>query len=281
MKTALIAPLLTLLTLVSPALAADQDLCAAQILADVSTITPGKPFTVGVKLKLAPGYHVYWINPGDTGIPTKITFTLPDGFTAGEVQFPIPRKFEMPGGITAFGYEDEVMFLATITPARGVKVGTEVTIGAKAAWLVCDKDRCVQGGQEVALKLAVGSTKPQTANADEFEKWRAQLPQKADDVSLDIKVDAPNGAFKSASGQITMNWKQTPENVEWFPAPPDQLMVSSSDVKADGNKSTVTFKVDALPSEKVINPSIFSVLVYTVNGQRRGVAVPIDLHASK
>jgi DsbC/DsbD-like thiol-disulfide interchange protein len=291
MKTALIARLLTLLTLVSPALAADQDLCTAQILADVSAITPGKPLTVGVKLKLAPGYHVYWINPGDTGIATKITFTLPDGFPAGEVQFPIPRKFEMPGGITAFGYEGDVMFLATITPPGDLKEGTDVTIGAKASWLVCDKDRCVQGGQDVALKLAVNAAmapfgsepqgRRQAANADEFEKWRAQLPQKADDVSQDIKVDAPNGAFKSASGQVTMNWKQTPEKVEWFPAPPDQLMVSSSDVKTDGSKSIVTFKIDALPGEKVINPSIFSVLVYTVNGQRHGVAVPIDLHASK
>jgi hypothetical protein len=106
------------------------------------------------------------------------------------------------------------------------------------------------------------------------------LPKNSDQVQQQIQVDAPDGQFKSASGKLTMTWPQTPEKVEWFPAPPDQLMVSSGDVKTENGKSVVTFKVEALPGEKVTNPSIFSVLVYTVNGKRVGVAVPIELRAS-
>jgi hypothetical protein len=78
-----------------------------------------------------------------------------------------------------------------------------------------------------------------------------------------------------------MNWPQTPEKVEWFPAPPDQLMVSSSDVKTENGKSIVTFKVEPLAGEKVTNPSIFSVIVYTLNGKRLGLSVPISLGASE
>ena len=77
-----------------------------------------------------------------------------------------------------------------------------------------------------------------------------------------------------------MQWQTTPEEVEWFPAPPDQLTVSSSDVKTVDGKTTVTFRVDALPGEKVTNPSLYSVLVYTVGGKRVGVAVPVSLRAS-
>jgi thiol:disulfide interchange protein DsbD len=251
----------------------------AQMLADTTAIEPGKPFTVGVKLKMAPDWHVYWINCGDTGIPTKTTLKLPEGFTASDVQFPIPHKFDVPGGLTAYGYEDQVMFLATVTPPKDLKEGTEIPISARAFWLVCDKDACVQGNATVELKLSC-SAKPQAANAAEFEKWRDQLPKTTDQVHQDIQVDAPDGPFKSASGKLTMTWPQTPEKVEWFPAPPDQLTVSSSDVKTENGKSVVTFKVDALPGEKVTNPSIFSVLVYTVNGKRVGVAVPIELRAS-
>jgi thiol:disulfide interchange protein DsbD len=249
------------------------------MLADTTAIEPGKPFTVGVKLKMAPEWHVYWINCGDTGIPTKITLKLPEGFAAGDVQFPIPHKFDVPGGLTAYGYEDEVMFLVTVTPPKDLKEGSEVPISAKASWLVCDKDACVQGNATVELKLPC-SAKAQAANGAEFEKWRAQMPQTTDQVQQDIQVDAPDGQFKNASGKLMMTWPQTPEKVEWFPAPPDQLMVSSSDVKTENGKSVVTFKVEALPGEKVTNPSIFSVLVYTVNGKRVGVAVPIELRAS-
>src|SRR4051812_18354851 len=278
MKNALIAVLLGIVSLPLNALAAGEDLVTARMLADVSSIAPGEKFTVGVKLKLAPDYHVYWINCGDTGIPTKITLKLPEGFTASEVQFPIPHKFDVPGGLTAYGYADEVMFLVTVTPPKGLKEGAEAPIGAKASWLVCDKDACVQGNATVELKLSC-SAKPQAANAAEFEKWRDQLPKNSDQVQQQIQVDAPDGQFKSASGKLTMTWPQTPEKVEWFPAPPDQLMVSSGDVKTENGKSVVTFKVEALPGEKVTNPSIFSVLVYTVNGKRVGVAVPIELRA--
>src|SRR5689334_14231321 len=105
-----------ILTLLLTSIASANDLVSTQMLADVSAISPGTPFTVGVKLTMVPEWHVYWINCGDTGIPTRITLKLPEGFTASEVQFPIPHKFDVPGGMIAYGYDDEVMFLATITP---------------------------------------------------------------------------------------------------------------------------------------------------------------------
>ena len=269
-----------LITLLLGSIASASDLVRAQMMADVAAIAPGKPFTVGVKFKIAPDYHIYWINPGDTGIPTKIEFTLPAGFTAGDVQFPVPKKFTMPGNITAYGYDDEVMLLATITPPAELKEGEDVTIGVKESWLVCNKDQCVPGKGKDELKLRVGPAKPQAANAAEFEKWRAAIPKEVDNVQRDVQVEAPGGVFKSAMGKLVIAWKQPAENVEWFPAPPDQLMVTSSDVKTENGKSSITFKIDALPGEKVINPSIFSVIGYTVNGQRLGLAVPVSLTSS-
>lgn len=254
------------------------------LLADVSAIAPGKPFTVGVRLKLAPDWHVYWINVGDTGIPTKITLKLPDGFTAGEVQFPTPHKFEVPGGMTAFGYADEVVFLSTVRPPKELKIGEEVTLSAKAGWLVCNKDNCVKGDATVELKLRV-SENPASVNEAIFSKWKEQLPQPSDRVQRDVRVESPNDEFKSATGTITMNWKGgskqvTPEQVEWFPAPSDQMIITSSDCKTDGEKTVVTFKAEALPGEKVSDASFLSVLGYTVDGKRVGIAVPIQIKST-
>jgi len=274
MKILLLSLLLANLTAVANA----NDLVKTQLLSDVSTIQPGKSFTVGVKLKIAPGWHVYWINPGDTGIPTKVTFELPEGFGAGELQFPTPEKFVMPGNITAFGYEDEVMLLATITPPADLKDGADVTIGAKTQWLVCSKDECVPGSAKDQVKLAVASAKPQAANEAEFAKWREQIPQKNADAKQEVQIDAPNGQFKSATGKIMLDWKvKLPEKVEWFPIAPDQLLITPTDIKTEGNVTTIEFKADALPGEKITDASFSSVVAYTIGGKRAGVIVPVKI----
>jgi DsbC/DsbD-like thiol-disulfide interchange protein len=257
------------------------ELVKTKMLADVDAIAPGATFTVGVKVTTPADWHVYWINPGDTGIPTKVTLTAPEGFTVGEVQFPVPQKLDVPGGITAYGYENEVMLFATVTAPKELKEGSTATIRATTEWLVCNQDQCVPGKADNEMDLKVVSAEPKAINKAEFDKWRAQVPKETSDVQQEIQVDAPNGQFKSATGKLVMNWKQTPEKVQWFPAPPEQLMVTSSDVKTENGKSIVTFKVEPLAGEKVANPSIFSVLGYRLNGQRLGVAVPISLHASE
>src|SRR5438270_12740141 len=68
------------------------DLVKADLVTDATAVQPGKAFTVGIRLKIKPGWHVYWINPGDSGAPTTVKWKLPEGFVAGPVQFPVPQK---------------------------------------------------------------------------------------------------------------------------------------------------------------------------------------------
>ena len=281
MKNTILMLLASFLILPTSHAAPTPDLVKVQIFADASTIAPGTPFTVAVKLKLAPHWHVYWINAGDTGIPTKITFDLPSGFTGGEVQFPVPTRFDVTAGMVSYGYEDEVAFLATITPPKDLKTGEEVTIGAKASWLVC-QENCLKGDEKVSIALKTDA-KPQAANAEQFEKWRSALPvppEQGPKIVQDVQVDAPGGQFKSVNGKLTAEFAKTPGKVEWFPAVTDQLLVSTNEVKTNDGKSVVSFKIEALPGEKVSDRSLFSVLAYTVDGKRVGVALPISLSAS-
>src|SRR4051812_25492822 len=87
-----------------PLLAAEpaEGLVAATLLCDRASIERGKPFDVGVLFKIKPGWHVYWKNPGDSGIATSVDFKLPDGFTVGELQFPVPERIDAPGGIVNY-----------------------------------------------------------------------------------------------------------------------------------------------------------------------------------
>src|SRR5678815_3819103 len=99
MKFAGLAVVLSFTACGFAALPDGKDLVKAELLADVSAIQPGQPFHVGVLLKIKPQWHVYWKNPGESGVATILDLKLPEGFKASPVQYPVPRQHEDPGGI--------------------------------------------------------------------------------------------------------------------------------------------------------------------------------------
>ncbi len=93
-----------------------KELVKAELLADTNAVVPGKPFTVGLLLRMAPGWHTYWKFSGDAGLPTELKWKLPAGWKVGEIQWPIPLKTIDPGDIQTYGYENEVLLMQEITP---------------------------------------------------------------------------------------------------------------------------------------------------------------------
>ena len=69
----------------------------ATLLADTTAVEPGKPFRVGVLLKIEPGWHTYWRDTGDSGLPTEVKWDLPEGFVAADLQWPVHKKFDLAG----------------------------------------------------------------------------------------------------------------------------------------------------------------------------------------
>ena len=88
-----------------------RELVKPQLIADTDAIAPGKAFTVGLLLRMAPHWHTYWKFSGDAGLPSEIKWTLPPGWKAGEIQWPIPLKLMDPGDIQTYGYENEVLLM--------------------------------------------------------------------------------------------------------------------------------------------------------------------------
>ena len=177
-------------------------LVKADLLADTTAVTPGKPFTVGLRLRMAPHWHTYWQYSGDAGLPTKITWELPEGFKAGPLQWPVPEKIVSPGDIINYGYDGEVVLLTEITPPAQASTGA-ITLKGKASWLVC-ADLCVPGNAELSLPLAGGV--PAAANAEVFDKYRAELPKpfdaKAAGFQVDRKVDGTDLVLTVSSAQV-------------------------------------------------------------------------------
>src|ERR1700682_642339 len=97
-----------------------KQLVTASLVADTDAIVPGKPFTAGLRLRMVPGWHTYWKFSGDAGIPIELKWHLPSGWKVGELQWPIPMKFNDPGDIQTYGYHDEILLMQEITPPASI-----------------------------------------------------------------------------------------------------------------------------------------------------------------
>ena len=154
-----------------------KQLVKAELLADTTAIVPGKSFTVGLLLRMAPGWHTYWKFSGDAGLPTEQKWKLPPGWKVGDIQLPIPLKTIDPGlsPKSDNGYENESPADAGNHATRGNIDSSSAKLSTEANWLVCEKI-CIPGGATLQLDLPVASTS-QPANTDVFARYRRLLPQ--------------------------------------------------------------------------------------------------------
>jgi DsbC/DsbD-like thiol-disulfide interchange protein/cytochrome c biogenesis protein CcdA len=182
----------------------------ATLVPEHDSAVPGQPLYVGLHLKMEPDWHTYWKNPGDSGLPTKIEWRLPDGVTAGPIEWPRPIRFEM-GGLMSYAYEHEVLLLTRIDVPASLAV-KELPIGARVKWLEC-KEACLPGKAELELVLPVAKSGAR-ALADwtaAFAHARAELPARPDGISVEALAGGPTLAL-SVSGL------QNPRNAYFFPA---------------------------------------------------------------
>lgn len=163
------------LTLAAESKAVKNGSVAAQLVSDAAAIEAGQPFTVALRLQHDPHWHSYWIAPG-TGYPTSLTWTLPEGFKAGDIQWPTPHVVkDSTGKITGNGYEGEVFLLVEIIPPKTLAAGSTVKLEVVAEWLMCETV-CMPGDAKLGLSLPVGAAQADARWTGPLAAARAQLP---------------------------------------------------------------------------------------------------------
>jgi thiol:disulfide interchange protein DsbD len=135
-------------------------------------IQPGKGFTLGLKMQLEPGWHAYWKNPGDAGLPFSAELLNAHGYKAGELKFPTPHKYVI-GGDVLYGYDSEVVFLLPIKAPASAEL-PQFTV--RMNWLAC-REICLPG--EVSLRFMGDSISmnDRKENQKIIDRWTARLPQ--------------------------------------------------------------------------------------------------------
>ncbi len=131
----------------------------ASLVAAESSIQPGRPFTVALRLQHDLHWHTYWLNPG-TGLKTELHWDLPAGFTAGPIEWPAPVVLrDRTGMVIGNGYEGDTLLPVTITPPADLVPGTSVILQARTEWLMCE-DVCIPGEAVLVLTLPVRAEEP-------------------------------------------------------------------------------------------------------------------------
>jgi len=125
----------------------------SELVAQETGIAPGGTIYLALRQKIIPEWHTYWRNPGDAGEATKITWTLPPGWKAGDMVWPTPKTAKL-GPLLDYAYEGEVLIPVPITAAANAQVGTTISLSADIFYLVC-KDVCVPEEAKLSLLLPV------------------------------------------------------------------------------------------------------------------------------
>ena len=181
----------------------------ATLLVDASQVKPGDSFRVGVRFRMDPGWHIYWKNPGDSGLSTDLTWDTP-GVTVGEVRWPFPSTFRTSDGfIVTHGYKDEVLLFAEAQASEQAR--GSLTLSAAVDALVCEVN-CIPAQMVLTRSLAVGAqTAPDTELRAAFDASEAQVPRTPERAGLSVALALDSQTLKAGqpfSGTFTVSATQ-------------------------------------------------------------------------
>lgn len=155
---------------------------SAELIAASSTFVPSKPVDAAIRLIVDPGWHTYWINPGEGGMKLGVEWVLPEGWSAGPLGWPVPIRFKT-GDLPGFGYVGEVIIPVTLTPPPDTTRAARISV--KLDWLTCDDGSCVSGDAAPILELSPGDSTA-TPSAAVIEKAKSQVPKPVEGLTLAV-----------------------------------------------------------------------------------------------
>jgi thiol:disulfide interchange protein DsbD len=187
-----------------------------ELLSQEKTTGPNQPLLLGLHFVLEKDWHIYWINPGDSGQPPVLQWQLPFGFSAGEIEWPTPEKLKR-STLADYGYKDDVMLLVPIHTPAGLKADSKIDIGLKMKWLICS-DVCIPDHADLHISLPSSSTTTQDPNnTGAFKTATGHLP----------KPWPHSWTARTISGKddfvLIINAGKPVASAEFFPLAPEQI----------------------------------------------------------
>jgi hypothetical protein len=226
-----------------------------------------RPWRLGVRFEIEPGWHIYWKNPGGAGMATEVQWRVPEGVAAGETQWPLPIGFVQSGEIPGYGYEETAVLAAEL---GGAPLADTAEVGAEVSWLAC-KDVCVLGSAELEARWSEVPADPI------FSHWASEVPAAWNGAKAPFSVTT-TGGLRAAKLTLWLEWNQTVRPVEWYPDPPEGLVVEDVTIRTRGGLSRIDASLRKMAGVTEVIETLPSVLVVAgENEERRGWSLAVDL----
>lgn len=251
---------------------------AARLIAGATVTTPGATFVrAGIEIKLGPGWHTYWRDPGDTGVPPTFDFSGSDNVKSAKVMWPAPESFPDGAGGTSIGYVDHVILPVRVTPDTAAK---QSTLHLKLNYAVCG-DLCVP--VEANLQLALDGNGAEDAA---IEKAQSRVPRQ---MPLGAETGVRSGASVGLAilgvhrepGQphdrVVVDVAapaQTPVQLFVEGPTPDWSLPQPQSTGGDGSVRHFSFDLDGLPPEAKAKGAT---LIFTAVSAAGAIEVPAHL----
>ena len=172
----------------------------ATLLVSAETARPGETVVAGVRLRMDPGWHTYWRNPGGSGMPTTVDWQLPTGVTAGAMEWPVPEKLP-DEDLTTYIYTKEVVLLVPLKLSADLLPGP-LELKAAVSWLECEV-ACVPGKANVKAVLNIGAANKSSKEASIIESWQKRLPKSSAGLAARAWWE---GTGKAAARPLILEW---------------------------------------------------------------------------
>jgi DsbC/DsbD-like thiol-disulfide interchange protein len=163
---------------------------SAKIIVDSYSLEKSRSVPIGILIDLEKDWHIYWRNPGDSGMPTAIDFEIPEGVSISEIEWLVPNVFEYEG-LASYGYDGQILLIAELNVPESF-VSNSITVSAKIKSLIC-KDVCIPFNTNVSKKIKLtNSFSAEEEISKLFAQTRKSLPEAINDFELSIISDEDN-----------------------------------------------------------------------------------------
>ncbi|HLY97832.1 MAG TPA: protein-disulfide reductase DsbD domain-containing protein [Candidatus Angelobacter sp.] len=236
-----------------------------ELVSQQSAAVPDGRLWLGVHFILEKGWHIYWVNPGDSGQPPVFQWQLPPGFVAGALQWPRPEKMQH-SQMADYGYHDETLLLLPVQTPRQAPKTQRINIGAEAKWLIC-REVCIPDHAHLQLSVPVAASADDDPKVAPLFIRTKQLLPKPLPTAWRAKAES-----RGTEIVLTLTTGKSIASAEFFPLEENQI--ESGAAQAVSAKP-MGMQITLQKSDQLLHPISRLKGVLVVSGKAYGVDAPV------
>lgn len=191
---------------------------------------------LGIYFEIEPGWYLYWLNPGEAGLPPQVKWELPQGFNELRVEFPVPLKF-FSSGYLVYGYKEELLLVSYISKPKNFifSANRPIILKANLNWMVC-RESCLIGEEQLVINLtSIDPNKKKKAEVV-WNKFKDRFPRPSEEINVTLKEtkiikSEPSNPLSEILVSLTLGGQDLIRIIDFYPLPLDGFIIKAEKTK--------------------------------------------------